>query len=187
MRDYIKDYISDSIKTKQLIFADEVLQEKIAEAAMSIINAYKNDKKILIAGNGGSAADAQHIAAEFVSKFLQERDAMNAIALNTNTSILTSIGNDYSHDLVFARQVQAHGREGDIFIAITTSGLSKNILRAVEEAKSRKMIVIGLTGANVTKMDEMCDYILKVPSKLTPVIQESQIMIAHILCALVEK
>ena len=186
MRDFIKNYIADSISTKEKIFADEQLQTTITEAAKAIINAYKNDKKILTAGNGGSAADAQHIAAEFVSKFLQERPAMSAIALNTNTSILTSIGNDYSHDLVFARQVQAHGREGDVFIAITTSGLSKNILKAVEEAKSRKMIVIGLTGANVTPMDEMCDYILKVPSKLTPVIQESQIMIAHILCALVE-
>ena len=186
MKNFIENYIKDSILTKEKILADTELIHIIEQSAIAIKEAYEKDKKLLTAGNGGSAADAQHIAAEFVSKFLQERPAMSAIALNTNTSILTSIGNDYSHDLVFARQIQAHGREGDVFIAITTSGLSKNILKAVEEAKLRKMVVIGLTGANKTPMDEMCDFIIKVPSTLTPIIQEAQIMIAHIICALVE-
>ena len=118
MKDFITNYISDSIKTKESILSNPELLSKIEKASQLIIKSYKNDGKVLTAGNGGSAADAQHIAAEFVSKFLIERPALSAISLGTNTSILTSIGNDYDHEIVFARQIQAHGRKGDIFIAI---------------------------------------------------------------------
>lgn len=186
MKTYIKNYIKDSVATKTLILEDEKTIAKIEEIAQVIIKSYKNGGKILTVGNGGSAADAQHIAAEFVSKFLKERPAMSAIALTTNTSILTSIGNDYDHELVFARQLQAHGRKGDILIAISTSGNSKNIIRAIKTAKEMGITVVGLCGGKKSLMDDLCDYIIKVPSEKTPIIQESQIMIAHILCALTE-
>ena len=187
MRDYVKKYIKESIDTKSLILSDEKLLEKIEESANVIINAYKNDKKVLVAGNGGSAADAQHIAAEFVSKFFYERQALSAIALTTNTSILTSIGNDYDHKMVFARQLQAHGRKGDIFIAISTSGASKNIVKATEYAKKCGLISIALTGMKKSPIDDIADYVIKVPSEVTPIIQESHIMVAHIICAIVEQ
>ncbi|MBE7703994.1 MAG: SIS domain-containing protein [Cyanobacteria bacterium SIG28] len=187
MRDYIKNYIKSSIDTKSLILSDEKLLETIEKSADVIINAYKNDKKVLVAGNGGSAADAQHIAAEFVSKFFYERQALSAIALTTNTSILTSIGNDYDHKMVFARQLQAHGRKGDVFIAISTSGASKNIIKAAEYAKKCGLISIALTGLKESPLDSLADYVIKVPSKITPIIQESHIMIAHIICAMVEQ
>ena len=122
--------------------------------------AYRKGRKVLFAGNGGSAADAQHLAGELVSKFLLERDGLSAIALTNNTSILTSIGNDYNHELIFARQVQAHGREGDVFVAISTSGNSKNIINAIKEAKSKNLIIIGLTGETPNSMDALCDFVL---------------------------
>lgn len=187
MRNFIKNYIEESVTVKNKIFEDESIIKVIENSANAIINAYKNGKKVLTAGNGGSAADAQHIAAEFVSKFLTERKALSAIALSTNTSILTSVGNDYDHSLVFARQIQAHGCEGDIFIAISTSGNSPNIVKAAQEAKRRGLVVIGLTGVSESELDKHCDYLIKIPSVKTPVIQESHIMIAHIICALVEK
>ena len=187
MKDFITNYISDSIKTKESILSNPELLSKIEKASQLIIESYKNDGKVLTAGNGGSAADAQHIAAEFVSKFLIERPALSAISLGTNTSILTSIGNDYDHEIVFARQIQAHGRKGDIFIAISTSGNSKNIVKAAQTAQELGLKVIGLIGQKASKLDEYCDVAIKVPSDKTPIIQESHIMIAHIICALVEK
>ena len=128
MKDCIKNHIIESVKTKDEILKSEQILQKIEDVATLIIQAYKNGKKVLIAGNGGSAADAQHIAAEFVSKFYNDRPALNAIALTTNTSILTAVGNDYSHEYIFARQIQAYGNENDIYIAISTSGNSKNII-----------------------------------------------------------
>lgn len=187
MRDYIKNYIVDSIDTKKKVLENLEIISKIEKIASAIINSYRQGGKVLTAGNGGSAADAQHIAAEFVSKFFMERPALSAIALTTNTSILTSIGNDYDHELVFARQLQAHGKKGDVFIAISTSGNSKNIVRAVEEANKIGITTVGLLGGKKSLLDEKCDYVIKIPSETTPVIQESQIMIAHIICALVEK
>ena len=166
---------------------DEKIIETIKNISKSIVHAYKNGNKVLTAGNGGSAADAQHIAAEFVSKFFHERPALSAIALTTNTSILTSIGNDYDHGLVFARQIMAHGRKGDVFIAISTSGTSKNIVNAAQTAKENGLITIALVGKKDSPMDKICDYVIKVPSEVTPIIQESHIMLAHIICALVEK
>lgn len=187
MKTFIKNYIQDSIDTKSKILADESLTERIQKAAEIIISAYKNNKKVLTAGNGGSAGDAQHIAAELVSKFFLERPALCAIALTTNTSILTSVGNDYEHKLVFARQIEAHANSGDVFIAISTSGNSQNILYAIKAAKNKGAVVIGLVGGKPSEMDNLCDITIKVPFEITPIIQESHIMIGHIICALVEK
>lgn len=187
MKKYIKSYIEDSINTKKLILEDEKIISKIEEISKIIIDAYKKDNKVITAGNGGSAADAQHIAAELVSKFLIERPPINAVALTTNTSVLTAIGNDYNNDFIFSRQVEAFGRKGDVFIAISTSGNSTNIINAIKEAKKQGIITVGFTGKKDCLMDELCDYIIKVPSDFTPVIQESHIMIGHIICALVEK
>ncbi|MBS1720991.1 MAG: D-sedoheptulose 7-phosphate isomerase [Armatimonadetes bacterium] len=142
---------------------------------------------IFLCGNGGSAADAQHIAGEFVSRFLLERQALPAIALHTNTTVMTAIGNDYSFDVVYSRQIEAHGRPGDLLIAISTSGGSPNILKACEAAKERGMTVVGWTGSRVSPLPAMCDLCLAVPSTHTPRIQEMHILIGHIMCELVEK
>lgn len=187
MRANIKNYIKESINTKAKILENEEILSKIELAVDLIMKAYKSEKKVLLAGNGGSAADAQHIAAELVSKFLKDRPALNAIALTTNTSILTAVGNDYSHEYIFARQIQAYGTTGDIYIAISTSGNSKNIIKSIEEAKKKELIVIGFTGMDKCIMDDLCDSVIKVPSKETPIIQESHIMIGHIISALVEE
>ena len=187
MKNYIKNYIEKSIETKNKILKSEEILLLIEQAANLIIEAYKNGNKVLTAGNGGSAGDAQHIAAELVSKFFMERQALSAITLTANTSILTSVGNDYDHAQVFARQVQAHGKAGDILIAISTSGNSKNIVQAVKEARKIGVKVIGLTGSKACDMDGICDCQIKVPSETTPVIQEAHIMIEHLICALVEK
>ena len=182
----IKKYIEESADTKKLIVEDDEILNQIELAGKIIVDAYKNNKKVLLAGNGGSAADAQHIAGELVSKFLKDREPLNAMALTTNMSVLTAIGNDYSHEYVFEKQVQAYGSEGDVFIAISTSGNSENIIRAVQKAKTLKMKVIGLCGNNKCKMDDICDCLIKVPSSKTPIIQESQITIGHAICEIVE-
>jgi D-sedoheptulose 7-phosphate isomerase len=187
MENYIKTYIQESIETKRKILTNSDLISQIETVSNLIIDTYNSGNKVLIAGNGGSAADAQHIAAELVSKFLKDRKALSAIALTTNTSILTSIGNDFNHSLVFARQIQAHGNKGDIFLAISTSGQSKNILEGIKEAKKQGLICVGLTGMKESEMSKICDYLIKVPSQSTPIIQESHIMISHIICALVEQ
>lgn len=183
----IKNYIQDSISTKNKILNNEKTLATIQKIADVIVEAYSNDKKVLTAGNGGSAGDAQHIAGELVSKFFFDRPGLSAFALSTDTSILTAIGNDYGYELSFARQIQANANEGDIFIGISTSGNSKNIIKAIEEAKKKGVITIGLVGEKECEMDKICDYILKVPSTSTPTIQESHIMIGHIICAIVEE
>ena len=187
MKDYIREHIEKTISVKTLILNNEELLQKVQEVAEIIINAYKNSQKVLLAGNGGSAADAQHIAAELVSKFNKDRPALNAISLTTNTSILTAVGNDYSHEYIFARQIEAYGNTDDIYIAISTSGNSKNIIKSIERAKARGLKIIGFTGMNPCEMDTLCDWIIKVPSDITPIIQESHIMLGHIICAIVEE
>lgn len=187
MKDYIKDYILESLKVKESIYNNESLIADINKAVEIIVNAYKNNKKVLVAGNGGSAADAQHFSAELVSKFLKDRPALNSIALTTNSSIITAVGNDYSHEYVFARQIQAYGVQNDVYLAISTSGNSKNIVRSLEEAKKMGLKTIGLTGKNPCEMDKLCDLVIKVPSARTPIIQESHLMLEHLICALVEK
>ena len=187
MEKFITNYIKDSVSAKQNMLADSHMVAEIEASAKALIECFKNGGKVLTAGNGGSAADSQHIAAELVSKFLYNRKALNAIALTTNSSILTAVGNDFSHEYVFARQIEAYGNEGDVFIAISTSGNSKNIIMAIEEAKKRGVKVIGLTGNKDCLMDGKCDYHIKVPSDVTSVIQEAHIMVGHILCGLTEK
>lgn len=168
------------------MLADETIISTLEEAAEACINAMKNGRKVLLAGNGGSAADAQHIAGEFVSRFAFDRPGLPAIALTTDTSIITAIGNDYGYETLFARQIQAHGNKGDIFIGYSTSGKSPNILRAFEEAKNIGLIRIGMTGNGGGPMMELCDYLLQVPSTDTPKIQEGHLVLGHILCGLVE-
>ena len=186
LKNSIKKYIEESANTKKMIIENDEIINNIEFAGKIIVEAYRNNKKVLLAGNGGSAADAQHIAGELVSKFLKEREPLNAMALTTNMSVLTAIGNDYSHEYVFEKQVQAYGTEGDVFIAISTSGNSKNIIRAINMAKSRKMTVIGFCGGSKCDMDDVCDCLIKVPSIKTPIIQEAQITIGHAICEIVE-
>ncbi|EAL5859832.1 D-sedoheptulose 7-phosphate isomerase [Campylobacter jejuni] len=187
LNSYIKGHFTDSILVKEQILKDENLITLIKNASLEVIKAYKNGNKTLLAGNGGSAADAQHIAGEFVSRFYFDRPGIASIALTTDTSILTAIGNDYGYENLFARQVQAQGVKGDVFIGISTSGNSKNILKALELCKQKEIISIGLSGANGGAMNELCDYCIKAPSTCTPRIQEAHILIGHIICAIVEE
>ncbi|EAK6936238.1 D-sedoheptulose 7-phosphate isomerase [Campylobacter coli] len=187
LNSYIKEHFTDSILVKEQILKDENLITLIKNASLEVIKAYKNGNKTLLAGNGGSAADAQHIAGEFVSRFYFDRPGIASIALTTDTSILTAIGNDYGYENLFARQVQAQGVKGDVFIGISTSGNSKNILKALELCKQKEIISIGLSGASGGAMNELCDYCIKVPSTCTPRIQEAHILIGHIICAIIEE
>lgn len=187
LNSYIKQHFSDSIAVKNAILQDGELLGLIQQVALKTIEAYKHGNKTLLAGNGGSAADAQHIAGELVSRFYFDREGIPSIALTTDTSIVTAIGNDYGYDRLFARQVQAQGQKGDIFIGISTSGNSANILEALKVCREKGIIGVGLTGASGGKMADLCDYCLKVPSTCTPRIQESHIVIGHILCAIVEE
>ena len=183
----IKKYIEDSIKTKQLILENETIIKTIDKIANAIVDCYKRGNKVMTAGNGGSAADAQHITGELVSKFNFDRPPLAAIELNTNSPLLTAISNDYGYDESFARQIRANGKKGDIFLAISTSGHSANIVKAVSEANKLGIITIGLIGNHDCPLDNSCQYLIKVPSTHTPQIQESQIMIGHIICGLVEE
>lgn len=187
MRYNSRDELKKSVTVIQSILADEALIDRIDSAAEVTIHALNNGGKVLLAGNGGSAADAQHIAGELVSRFLFDRPGLPAIALTTDTSILTAIGNDYGYERLFARQIQALGRQGDVFIAYSTSGSSPNILAALDEARSRGIITIGLTGNRQSPMRDRCDILLDVPSSETPKIQEGHLVIGHILCGLVEQ
>jgi D-sedoheptulose 7-phosphate isomerase len=183
----IKKNISESIQVKQNILENPELLSKISQVSQEIINAFKNDKKVLFCGNGGSAADAQHIAAELSGRFYFDREPLFAEALHVNTSYITAVANDYSYDEVFSRLVKAKGRAGDILIGISTSGNSKNVIKAIEVANEKGMITIGMTGKTGGKMKEICKYLINVPSTDTPRIQEAHIMIGHIICEIVEK
>lgn len=182
----IKRYISDSITTKQKILNNDNLLAQIETVANVIITCYQTGNKVLTAGNGGSAADAQHFAGELVSKFFFDRPGLSAFSLSTDSSVLTAIGNDYGYEHSFSRQIQANGKPGDVFIGISTSGNSRNIITAVEMAHKQNLITVGLVGEKECEMDKICDYVIKVPSTITPTIQESQLMIEHIICAIVE-
>lgn len=186
MRSYITERINEVQLMVQSMLSDAVLLDTLEQAAVACIRCFRDGGKILLAGNGGSAADAQHIAGEFVSRFAFDRPGLPAIALTTDTSILTAIGNDYGYDMLFARQIQAHAHKGDIFIAYSTSGKSPNVIAALTEAKSRGLICIGMTGNRGGQMKELCDYCLEVPSGDTPKIQEGHLVLGHIICGLVE-
>jgi D-sedoheptulose 7-phosphate isomerase len=187
MLEIVKAQVEASIQVKQALLHDAELLELIDKVTSIIIDAYKNGKKTLLAGNGGSAADAQHIAGEFVARFYFDRPGLASIALTTDSSVLTAIGNDYGYDRLFARQVQALGNEGDVFIGISTSGNSPNIIKALEACKEKGIFSIGLTGAAGGKMADVCDVCIKVPSNETPRIQEVHILIGHIICCIVEQ
>jgi len=183
----IKECLGESIKVKTEILNDLSLVNRIKKISLMIIEAYKNKKKLVLFGNGGSAGDAQHIAGELVNKFKLERGALPAIAFTTDTSILTSIANDYDYQKVFARQVEALVNEGDVVIGISTSGASLNVIKGVEVAKERGAKTIGFTGKDGGKLAKIVDLALKVPSDDTPRIQEAHITILHIICYLIEK
>lgn len=187
MKEYIKDQIKKSYETKQLIYGDDVLLNQIAAVALACVNLYKNDRKTILAGNGGSAADAQHIAAELVGRYGFDRPSIPSLALTTDTSNLTAIGNDYGYDQVFSRQLEGMGQAGDIFIGISTSGNSTNIVKAFESAKKKNIMTVALTGRDGGQMAKMADMAIVVPSNSTPRIQESHILIGHILCDIIEK
>ena len=187
MKNYIKDQIKASYETKQAIYENEDLLDKIEDVARRCVALYKTDKKTILAGNGGSAADAQHIAAELVGRYGFDRPSIPSLALTTDTSNLTAIGNDYGYDQVFSRQLEGMGQEGDIFIGISTSGNSVNIMKAFESAKKKGITTIALTGRDGGEMAKMADVALIVPSHATPRIQESHILIGHILCDIIEK
>lgn len=187
MKNYIESQIMETQHVMSAMLTDASLLSRVEAAAQACIDCMKNGNKVLLAGNGGSAADAQHIAGEFVSRFAFDRPGLPAIALTTDTSILTAIGNDYGYDKLFARQVQAHAQKGDVLIAYSTSGKSPNILAALEEAKSRGVICIGMTGNRGGPMKALCDHCLDVPSADTPKIQEGHAVLGHILCGLVER
>lgn len=186
MKEYIQAQLVETQAIVTAMIADKTLANTLAAAAEACIQCLKQDGKLLLAGNGGSAADAQHIAGEFVSRFAFDRPGLPAVALTTDTSILTAIGNDYGYERLFARQVQALGTRGDILIGYSTSGKSPNILRAFEEAKRKGLITIGLTGNRGGPMRDLCDFLLEVPSPDTPKIQEGHLVIGHTLCGLIE-
>jgi D-sedoheptulose 7-phosphate isomerase len=183
MKNYIKDQIKKSFETKQAIYQNEELLNKIVEVCKLCVELYKGKNKTILAGNGGSAADAQHIAAELVGRYGFDRPSIPSLALTTDTSCLTAIGNDYGYDKIFSRQLEGMGQSGDIFIGISTSGNSKNIINAFEVAKE----TIALVGRDGGKMAKIADIALVVPSDSTPRIQESHILIGHIICDIIEK
>jgi len=182
----IHDYLRESRDVIQAGLDDAAITHAIAAIAQSISDRIAAGGKLLTCGNGGSAGDAQHIAGEFISRLNYDRDPIAAIALTTDTSVLTAVGNDYGYELVFDRQVRGLGRPGDVLLAISTSGNSPNILRAIASARALSMVVVGFTGQSGGRMAELCDLVLKAPSSSTPLIQQFHITAGHIICGLVE-
>jgi D-sedoheptulose 7-phosphate isomerase len=187
MKRLIRERLANSVAALQAVMADEVLVAAVEAAAAATGAALQQGGKILLAGNGGGAADAQHLAAEFVCRLTVDRVAMRAIALTTDSSAMTAIGNDYGFEHIFSRQVEALGEPGDVFIAISTSGNSKNILMAMETAKQLDMTTIGLSGRNGGAMAKLCDHKIFIPSDVTAHVQEAHLTLEHIFCHLVER
>lgn len=184
---FIADYLADSLDAMRAFAGDGAIRETLSDFAGVIAEALSNGGKLMIAGNGGSAADAQHIAAELVSRLFSERAPLPAMALTTDTSILTAVGNDYGYDHVFERQVLGLGRKGDVFLGISTSGKSPSVLLALEAARSKGIVTLGFGGAGTSPMSERCDRILRAPSNKTSIIQQLHIVAAHLICGLVER
>jgi D-sedoheptulose 7-phosphate isomerase len=187
MSNKIRNIISESVTVKNKILKDDAIINTLTECITAIVAAFKNGNKVLFCGNGGSAADAQHLAAEFSGRFYIDRDALPAEALHCNTSYITAVANDYSYDVIYSRIIKGIGKKGDVLIGLSTSGNSKNIINAFEVAKEKGMITIGFTGESGGKMKAVSDYLLNVPSTDTPRIQESHILLGHIICQLVEE
>lgn len=187
MQDQISKIIQASIDVKLAVLKDKAIQQTVAKSVEMLVIAFQQGHKVLFCGNGGSAADAQHLAAEFSGRFYTDRDALPAEALHVNTSYLTAVANDYSYDVVYSRMVKGIGRKGDVLIGLSTSGNSTNIIKAFEVAKEKGMTTIGFTGDTGGKMKDLCDLLINVPSKDTPRIQECHILLGHIICQLVEE
>ena len=187
MTDKIKKIIGASINTKQQILNDGAFIKKIENAVDAIVHALEKGNRIWFCGNGGSAADAQHLAAEFSGRFYKNRKALPAEALHCNTSYLTAVANDYSYDVIYSRLVEGIAEKGDVLVGLSTSGNSPNILKAFEAARQKDVLTIGFTGAGGGKMKDVSDYLFNVPSTDTPRIQESHIMVGHIICELAEE
>ena len=185
LNETIQAQIAESVKVKQALLADDALMGTIARVADILVDAYKSGHKTLWAGNGGSAADAQHMAGELVNKFTFDRPGLAALSLSTDTSIITAVGNDYGFDRLFARQVEAQGCTGDVFIGISTSGKSPNLVAALDACRAKGITSVAIVGANPCPMDNY-DHVIHVPSTVTPRIQECQTLIGHILCYIVE-
>lgn len=186
MIEKITGLIKSSIELKSAILSDAAMLSKLAEVSMATAEAFKKGNKVLFCGNGGSAADAQHLAAEFSGRFYKDRKALPAEALHCNTSYLTAVANDYSYDVIYARLLEGIGANGDVLMCFSTSGNSVNILNAIETAKEKGIITVGFTGTTGGKMKSLCDFLFNVPSTVTPRIQESHILLGHIICELVE-
>jgi len=182
----IKDIISTSITVKQQMLADETILATVKKCVEVIVLAFKSSNKVLFCGNGGSAADAQHLAAEFSGRFYIDRDALPAEALHCNTSYLTAVANDYSFDEIYARLLKGIGAKGDVLVGLSTSGNSKNIIKAFEVARQKEMITIGFTGSSGGNVKPLCDYLINIPSTDTPRIQECHMLLGHIICELAE-
>ncbi|HEY4155495.1 MAG TPA: D-sedoheptulose 7-phosphate isomerase [Puia sp.] len=187
MPEDIKRIISASIAVKQKLLADENLLKTTQSVVDRVVKAFKNGNRVYFAGNGGSAADAQHLAAEFSGRFYTDRHALPAEALHCNSSYLTAVANDYSYDEIYARMIKGIAHAGDVLIGLSTSGNSKNIVRAFEAAREKGVVTIGFTGENGGQMKALSDYLFNVPSGDTPRIQESHILLGHIVCELVER
>ena len=187
MIDHIKKIISTSISVKQKILLDEAMLKTTQKVVEVIVKSFKEGKRVYFAGNGGSAADAQHLAAEFSGRFYADRMALPAEALHCNTSYLTAVANDYSYDEIYARLIRGIAHPGDILIGLSTSGNSGNIVKAFEVAREKQVITVGFTGETGGKMKPLSDWLFNIPSMDTPRIQESHILLGHIVCELVEK
>jgi D-sedoheptulose 7-phosphate isomerase len=185
--EYVANYLNESVAALTAFAADAAAREVLARMAEVTVAAMRGGKKLLIAGNGGSAADAQHIAGEFIGRLMFDHAPLPALALTTDTSTLTATANDYGYEQVFERQVRGLGQAGDVFLGISTSGNSPNVLRALAAARERGLTALGFTGEGGGRMAALCDLILMAPSKWTPVIQQVHITAAHIYCALVER
>jgi D-sedoheptulose 7-phosphate isomerase len=185
--DKIKNIIQASISVKEQVLENEELLAIVSDTVESIVTALRNGNRIYFCGNGGSAADAQHLAAEFSGRFYVDRKALPAEALHCNTSYMTAVANDYSYDLVYARLIEGIGQSGDVLVGLSTSGNSSNIVKAFEVSKGKGIVTVGFTGLTGGLMKELSDFLINVPSMDTPRIQESHIMLGHIICQLVEE
>ena len=183
----IKKIIQASINVKESILNDDRLLLAVNDAVNVIVNAFEKGNKVLFCGNGGSASDAQHLAAEFSGRFYTDRDALPAEALHCNTSYITAVANDYSYDVIYSRLIKGIGKPGDVLVGLSTSGNSKNIVNAFEVAKEKDMLTIGFTGSTGGKMKKLSDVLINIPSDDTPRIQESHITLGHIICQFVEE
>jgi D-sedoheptulose 7-phosphate isomerase len=187
MSDLIQKKLLEGIAVLEAVVADSALHDCLMKAAEKTASALKDGRKLMVAGNGGSAADAQHLVAEFVSRLCEDRPAMRAVALTTDTSILTAVGNDYGYERVFARQIEALGQSADVFMGISTSGNSSSVLRALELSREMGITTIGLCGRADGKMAPLCDYCIRVPSDVTMYIQQAHLALEHIFCMMVER